>query len=261
MPMTRIRLLLSTLLLLSSPSFAAEGPLRFVLADSWSMPLVLIENDKPHGGFLFDIMESLAHHMGRSTEYKVFARMRVQTALERGEVDIRCYAAQSWVPNMSGDYIWSLPLVTQRDLLISTADNDTPIRPDQLNKETVGTVLGYVYPTIQALFDSHQLRRDDARSQDQVLRKLVAGRYRYAVTNQWSMDWFNRNLAPDKQLHGVSIIEEQAVGCLVRNDPDVPVQRILRTLLRMKMSGEIEQILERYGTQTPLATGHTAPLQ
>ncbi|MDY7561043.1 transporter substrate-binding domain-containing protein [Pseudomonas sp. 10B1] len=248
-----MRLLLSVLLLASCSSFAADAPLRFSIADSWSMPIVLIDGDKPRGGFLFDIMESLGRHMGLPTEYHVLARLRVQSALENGEVDIRCYAAQSWVPNMSGDYIWSLPLITQRDLLISTADNPTPVDPKQLAKESVGTVLGYVYPTLQTLFNSHQLVREDARSQDLVLQKLIAGRYRYAVANQWSMRWFNRSLAPDKQLREVAIIQEQPVGCVLRNDPSVPVQRILRTLLRMKMSGEIDQILERYGAPAPLA--------
>ncbi|MEB0042901.1 MULTISPECIES: transporter substrate-binding domain-containing protein [unclassified Pseudomonas] len=258
--MNRIRLLLSVLLLVSCPSFAADPPLRFSIADGWSMPLVLIDDEKPHGGFLFDIMESLGHHMGLPTEYHVLARLRVQSALEHGDVDIRCYAAQSWVPNMSGDYIWSLPLITQRDLLVSTADNPTPVDLKQLTHQNIGTVLGYVYPSLQTLFDSHQLVREDARSQDQVLQKLIAGRYRYAVANQWSMDWFNRNLPPDKQLRGVSLIEEQAVGCVVRNDPNVPVQRILRTLLRMKMSGEIEQILERYGPPAPVVIGQPEPL-
>jgi polar amino acid transport system substrate-binding protein len=32
----------------------------------------------------------------------------------------------------------------------------------------------------------------------------------------------------------------------VRNDPGVPVQRILRTLLRMKMSGEIDEMIRLY---------------
>jgi polar amino acid transport system substrate-binding protein len=36
----------------------------------------------------------------------------------------------------------------------------------------------------------------------------------------------------------------------VRNDPAVPAQLIMRTLLRMKMSGEIERIVERYNTQS-----------
>lgn len=258
-----MRLLLSALLLLicsySCSSYAAEAPLRFSIADSWSMPMVQIDDDQPDAGFLFDIMQSLARQVGLPAEYHVLARMRVQSALDRGEVDVRCYAAQSWIPNLSGDYTWSLPLMIERNLLISTANNATPIRTDQLNKESIGTVLGYTYPLLQHLFDNHQLQREDTRSQEQVLQKLAAGRYRYAVANEWSLRWHNRHLPPDKQLRSVSIIEEQAVGCLVRNDPNVPVQKILRTLLRMKMSGEIDQIIQRYGAQAPLTPEQHSP--
>jgi len=44
----------------------------------------------------------------------------------------------------------------------------------------------------------------------------------------------------------VAVLQEQKVGCYVRNDPNVPVQQILRTLLRMKMSGEIDDIIRLY---------------
>ncbi len=53
-------------------------------------------------------------------------------------------------------------------------------------------------------------------------------------------------------MHKVAVIEEQSLGCTVRNDPNVPVQQILRTLLRMKMSGEIDDIIQLY-------TGERAP--
>ncbi|WP_397453982.1 substrate-binding periplasmic protein [Pseudomonas sp. NA-150] len=247
-----MRLLLSVLLLvLSFSSVAAEAPLRFSIADSWSMPLVQVDLNGPRDGFLFDIIQSLTRQVGRKAEYHVLARTRVQSALERGEIDVRCYAAQSWMPNMSGDYIWSLPLMTQRDVLISTADNARPVRVEQLHGNSIGTVLGYTYPHLQHLFDNNQLKREDARSQELVLRKLVAGRYHYAVGNEWSLNWFNRNLPPERRLRAVSVIEEQPVGCVVRNDPGVPAQWILRTLLKMKMSGEIDQIIQRYGADAP----------
>ncbi|MGV8918389.1 MAG: substrate-binding periplasmic protein [Pseudomonas sp.] len=259
-----MRLLLSVLLLmLSLSSVAAEAPLRFSIADSWSMPLMQTDLNGPREGFLFDIIQSLTRQVGRKAEYHVLARMRVQTALERGEIDVRCYAAQSWMPaSMSGDYIWSLPLMTQRDLLISTADNLTPVRAEQLHAKSIGTVLGYTYPRLQSLFDSNQLQREDARSQDLVLQKLLAGRYHYAVANEWSLNWFNRNLPPGQRLRAVSIIEEQPVGCVVRNDPAVPVQWILRTLLKMKMSGEIDRIIDRYGADAaPLSTQQFTPAE
>ncbi|NBB12760.1 ABC transporter substrate-binding protein [Pseudomonas sp. SLFW] len=245
-------LALSAVLLTSGPVVAEQAPLRFSIADAWGMPLVQIEDHQPTSGLIFDIMQSMAAHANLSAEYRVVPIQRVQRTLERGAIDVRCYAAQSWMPSLSGDYTWSLPLLIQRDLLISTPDNATPRTPDNLTNETIGTVLGYAYPTLQTAFDNHTLRRDDARSEVQVLQKLQIHRYRYAVGNQWSLDWFNRNLPDDQKLRGVAVIDEQPVGCIVRNDSDIPAQRLMRILLRMRMSGEIDRIMSRYNTSSGL---------
>ena len=241
-----MRWALGALLGISLSVNAAEPPLRFVVADSWAMPMVQIDHGRPTQGILHDIMLSLATQVGVPAEFHVLPRARVQNAMEHGEVDVRCYAAQSWLPNQSGDYIWSLPLLFQRDLLISRDDQPLHVDPARLPRQSIGTVLGYTYPTLQPLFDADHLQRDDARNQEQVLEKLLAGRYRYAVSNQWTLDWFNQRLLPTQQLQGVAVLQEQHVGCYVRNDPQVPVQRILRTLLRMKMSGEIDDIIRLY---------------
>ena len=241
-----MRWALGALLGISLSVNAAEPPLRFVVADSWAMPMVQIDHGRPTQGILHDIMLSLATQVGVPAEFHVLPRARVQNAMEHGEVDVRCYAAQSWLPNQSGDYIWSLPLLFQRDLLISRDNQPLHVDPARLPRQSIGTVLGYTYPTLQPLFDADHLQRDDARNQEQVLEKLLAGRYRYAVSNQWTLDWFNQRLLPTQQLQRVAVLQEQHVGCYVRNDPQVPVQRILRTLLRMKMSGEIDDIIRLY---------------
>lgn len=255
-----MRLALGALMLISTSGFAGEPPLRFSIADSWAMPLVQIEHGQPVQGIIHDMMASLATQVGRPAEFHVLARARVQAAMERGEIDIRCYAAQSWLPNQSGDYIWSVPLFIQRDLLVGREDAPQAISVQDLPRQHIGTVLSYTYPSLQPLFESGQLIRDDARNQEQVLKMLWAGRYTYAVSNQWSLEWFNQKQMPDQQLHGVAILQEQAVGCFVRNDPALPVQRILRTLLRMRMSGEIDDIITLYtGTHEPLSTPQTYP--
>jgi polar amino acid transport system substrate-binding protein len=216
------------------------------MPDSWAMPMVQYERGRPTQGILYDIMLSLATQVGVPAQFHVLPRTRVQSAMEHGEIDVRCYAAQSWLPNQSGDYIWSLPLLFQRDLLVSRQGPPTSVDAKTLPRQSIGTVLGYTYPTLQPLFDSGQLQREDARNQEQVLEKLLAGRYRYAVSNQWTLDWLNQRLPPEQKLQGVAVLQEQQVGCYVRNDPNVPVQRILRTLLRMKMSGEIDDIIRLY---------------
>ncbi|MFJ3367547.1 substrate-binding periplasmic protein [Pseudomonas sp. NPDC086251] len=249
-----MRLALGALLLISLNVTAAGAPLRFVVPDSWAMPMVQLERGKPIQGILYDVMVSLATQVGVPAEFHVLPRARVQNAMEHGEVDIRCYAAQSWLPNQSGDYIWSIPLWTQPDVLISRKSPLTAVIAANLPPQSIGTVLGYNYPTLQPLFDADRLRREDARNQEQVLEKLLAGRYHYAVSNQWTLEWFNQRLLPDRQLQGVAVLQTQNVGCYVRNDPKVPVQRILRTLLRMKMSGEIDDIIRLYVGGEPVAS-------
>lgn len=241
-----MRWAVGALLGLSLSAMASQPPLRFVVADSWAMPMVQIERGRPTQGILYDMMLSLATQIGVPAQFHVLPRARVQNAMEHGEVDVRCYAAQSWLPNLSGDYIWSIPLFFQRDLLISRQDQPPNADPAHLPRQSIGTVLGYSYPTLQPIFDADRLWREDARNQEQVLDKLLAGRYRYAVSNQWTLDWFNQRLLPAQQLQAVAVLQEQKVGCYVRNDPNVPVQRILRTLLRMKMSGEIDDIIRLY---------------
>jgi polar amino acid transport system substrate-binding protein len=235
-------------LLAASQAQAAPppAPIRFLVSDSWAMPLMEIDEGKPTDGILFQIMTSLARQVGAPAEFHVLPRMRLQAAMESGQVDVRCYTAQSWGANLSGDYIWSLPVITQKDYLIGAPAHALPIDPSQLAPQKLGTVLGYAYPTLQNLFSNHQLTRDDARNQVQVLMKLQAGRYEYAVSNQMALNWFNASLPPAKRMHALRLLDAQGLGCYVRNDPNVPVQRILRTLLRMKMSGEIDRIIERY---------------
>ncbi|MGY4489856.1 substrate-binding periplasmic protein [Pseudomonas sp. TE3610] len=247
-----MRLTLIALVLIAGQCLGAEPPLRFSIAQSWPMPLVQVEDGHPTQGILYDMMQSLARQVGSPAEFRVIARLRLQAAMERGDVDVRCYAAQSWLPGLSGDYIWSLPLITQRDYVVARPEDATPVSLNALAPQVIGTVLGYTYDGLQHQFASGQLQRDDARSEDQVLLKLQARRYRYAIISKLSLDWFNQHLAPAQQLKPVAFVEEQALGCYVRNDPAVPVQRILRTLLRMKMSGEIDRLVEHY-TGVPVA--------
>ena len=141
-----MRVVLGALWMMATACLAAPAPLRFSISDSWAMPMVQIEQGRPTQGILYDAMLSLATQVGMPAEFHVLARARVQNAMEHGEIDVRCYAAQSWLPNQSGDYIWSVPLWFQRDLLISRKEQPAQINPAQLPRQAIGTVLGGQLP-------------------------------------------------------------------------------------------------------------------
>jgi len=242
-----LRTLLALLLFWTTSSLAEQPVLRFSVAESWGMPLVRIEGDQPVEGLVYDLMQAMAREVGVRPEFHVMARLRLQEAMNSGDIDVRCYVSTQWFNDRPGDFVWSIPLIHQRDLLVGRVGDSAPMPPQQLPPQAIGTVLGYTYSTLQPLLDQERLRREDSRSQLLVLQKLQAGRYRHAVSNQLSLQWFNQGQPADRQLQTLAVLEEQDLGCMVRNDPALPTQGLLRALVRMKQSGEIERIVQRYG--------------
>ncbi|MNJ30417.1 Membrane-bound lytic murein transglycosylase F [compost metagenome] len=197
-------------------------------------------------------MNTLASRVQRRPEFHVMPRLRLQAGMERGSVDVRCFVMPSWSGGQSGNFSWSPPLFQQRDWLVAAPREAAPTDLVDLPREVIGTVLGFHYPALQTQFDNGHFKRDDARNQLQVLQKLQAGRYRYAVSSQLSLDWFNRSLPAEQRLQALVVLEEQHLGCMVRNDPEISTQRLLQTLGRMKQTGEIERIFKRYSLTNTL---------
>lgn len=241
-----MRLLPLIILALSAHVTAEERPLRFSVTESWAMPMIRIENGKATGGILYDLQHRLAQKVGRRAELQVMPRMRVQQIMVRGEIDVRCYVNPAFLQESHYQYIWSVPFMNQRDVLVSRSQPPQDLHPEQLPGHAIGTVLGFTYPRLEPLFARGELRRDDARTQHLVLDKLLAHRYDYAVSNDKSLEWYNRHQPPGQRLYESSELGNDLMSCIVRNEPDVPTMQLLRAMVRMKEDGEFDEILSRY---------------
>ncbi|MEA1606947.1 substrate-binding periplasmic protein [Pseudomonas spirodelae] len=238
--------LLLTLLLptLSAVTSASERAIRFSIIDSWGMPMVRIEQGQAVEGFLVDLQQRMAAKIGRKADMLVMPSLRIGYAMASGEIDVRCYVSPNWINADHYRFIWSLPFMTQRDLLLGNRAEQ--LQPEALHGERLGTVLGFTYPRLDPLFNSGQIQREDSRTQDQVLHKLSAGRYRYAISNELSLSWFNRHQPPGQKLYALSEVAADPVSCMVRDAPDVPTMALLRAMVQMKQAGEFDALLARY---------------
>lgn len=239
-----MRFLPLALLLMCACSAAQERPLRFSVIESWAMPLIKVENGEATGGIIYDLQMRLAQKVGRRAEMMVLPRKRVQAMLVRGEIDVRCYVNPTWLTESHHQYIWSVPFMNQRDMLVARTQRAMTL--ENLHGELVGTVLGYVYPTLQPRFDAHDLQRDDARTQELALLKLEAGRNNYAVSSELTLNWFNRDHPADLKLQALEELSSDLASCIVRDEPDVPTMQLLRALVQMSNDGEFEKILANY---------------
>jgi len=219
--------------------------LHFSVNESWAMPMVSIVDGQARGGILYDLQLRLAQKVGRRAEMLVLPRLRVQRLLTSGELDVRCYVNPDWLSEPHHQYIWSLPFMVQRDLIVGrSAEADFTLA--RLHGKRLGTVLGFSYPSLEPQLASGEIQREDARTQQLTLEKLGAGRYHYAISSQLSLDWFNRNQPREKQLHALAEVSADPISCLVRDGPDIPTQALLRALVQMKEDGEFDAILARY---------------
>ena len=239
-----MRCLSLALILLSLGTNAEERPLRFSVSESWAMPMMRIEHGQATGGILFDLQQRLAEKVGRRAELLVRPRLRIEQMLVRGEIDVRCYVNPAWLSESHHQYIWSVPFMVQRDLLVGR--DKQQLHLSQLQGETIGTVLGFAYPKLAPLFTSGHLRREDARTQEPALDKLNAKRYDYAISNELTLQWFNRQQPAGHKLQPLEEVAADLVACIVRDEPDVPTMPLLRALVQMKQAGEFETILARY---------------
>jgi len=239
-----MRCLPLALILLSLGTNAEERPLRFAVSESWAMPMIHIEHGQATAGILYDLQQRLAEKVGRRAEMLVHPRLRIQQILERGEIDVRCYVNPAWLSESHHQYIWSVPFMVQRDLLVGRSPQQVQV--NRMRGETIGTVLGFTYPKLDPLFASGQLQRDDARTQELALAKLQAKRYDYAISNELTLQWFNRQQPAGHKLQPLQEVAADLVACIVRDEPDVPTMALLRALVQMKQAGEFKTILSRY---------------
>lgn len=237
--------LASILLISTAVAFADERPLRFSVSDSSTMPMIRLTRGVATDGILYDLHRRIAEKVGREAKQPVMSRARIQQLLAEGNVDVSCYMNPAWITEDRPSYRWSVPFMNQRTVLVARIDS-----PDvdlyQLQGERIGTVLGFYYPDVAELFDDGDLIRDDARTESQVLGKVVAGRYRYALSTRTALDWFNRSQPPELKLRVIGEMTEFPVHCIVRDEPDVPAREILEAMQQMQGDGEFEAILAKY---------------
>jgi len=234
-----------SLLFLGSVVSAADRPLRFSISDSSTMPMVRQEDGRATGGILYDLHLRIAEKLGREADQLVMSRTRIQPLLAEGVVDVSCYMNPAWLAVDHASYRWSVPFMTQSSLLVARRDTP-PTALTSLKGERIGTVLGFNYPDVDASFRDGTLIRDDARTENQVLAKVAAGRDRYALSTQVALDWFNRNQPAERKLHSIGQLSEFSIHCLVRDEPDVPAREILDVMQRMQQAGEFDAILANY---------------
>lgn len=232
--------------LLSSAAAAqvpAAPPLRFVAATNNALPIAEFDSSNEHliGGIAKDLAELIAAGLGRPVSFVPLPAKRVSAALAAGEADAVCFVLPEW---LQGDFRWTRGLIPEASLVAAHADAPALKSLEQLSGQPLGTVLSYNYPRVEQALGKG-LKRADAASMSANLRRLAAGRVRYALVEKTSLQYFLRE-QPNAPVRIAWVIDRFDARCAFSQRSGVPFAEVASVLDQLVSSGSVERVLARY---------------
>ncbi len=240
MRLCRTPTLFLLLSLLWLPLWAQE--IVYVTATNHTEPLSRFERGQLTGGIIKDLGDALARRMGLRPRYLLMPSKRAPMALRQGEGDLLCYTRPQWI---GPDFRFTLPLIPNAEVVAARPEAPRLRTLADLADRPVGTVLGYRYAEAEAAL-GERLRRQDAPDMQANLRKLVARRMDYAITDRLVLREHQRR-RPEDGLREDVVLNAYTAPCALSPRSPLKLDDVNAALAEMVADGELQRILAAYG--------------
>lgn len=224
------------------PAAAGAGELVILVDTATEMPMAKFERYRLVDGIHRDIGVGLARHMKRTPRFMSLPRKRVMRALESGAADVMCSYVPEW---LDGTFAWSQPFIPIVEVLIADRAVERPRAISELAGKPIGTVLGYQHPEIEAVLGDGFVRADGPSTESN-LRKVAAGRVKYALTGKSFLDWRIKQGDLPLTLHPPLVIKSYMGQCAVSLKGRAKVADVDRAISAMLRDGTIDAVVAKY---------------
>ena len=233
--------LMFTLMLTSSNSFA-DKPLLKTSYYSQNVAPQLFYDDmgRPTSGILFDITHAIAKQLDMELEMLPIPRKRIEMSLETNLVDMNCVANPKWYKSM---YIkWSDDLYSNPDILINREGIKTLDALSDYKNLRIGTTLGYIYPEIVGYIKDKNILPVISTTPSESYEKYRKNKVSGFVSASIEASYFYKK-TEDEVIH----MNDNKIHCALSPSlSNSTINNINTAIHKLKDSGQIEEILERY---------------
>lgn len=236
------RLLITCLLFLPLAPAARAGDLVILVDTATEMPMARFERYRLVAGIHRDVGLELAHRMQRTPKFMSLPRKRIVKALQEGAADVLCSYVPEW---LDGSFHWTQPFIPIVEVLIADRSVERVHDIGELAGKPIGTVLGYSHPELVEVLGDRFVRADAATS-EATLRKLAAGRIKYAVTGKSFLEWQIKKGDPVLKLHPPLVVKSYMGQCAVSPKGRAKLADVDRAVGAMIKDGTISAIVARY---------------
>ena len=224
------------------PLTAGAGDLVILVDTGTEMPMARFEKWHLVDGIHRDIGLELARRMNRTPKFMSLPRKRIVKALEEGAADVLCSYVPEW---LDGKFYWSQPFIPIVEVLIADRSVERPHDIRELAGKPIGTVLGYAHPELEEILGDGFVRSDGPTTEVN-LRKVAAGRIKYAVTGKSFLDWRLKKGDLMLTLHPPMVVKSYMGQCAVSRKGRAKLADVDRAIGEMIRDGSVNAIVARY---------------
>ena len=224
------------------PLTAGAGDLVILVDTGTEMPMARFEKWHLVDGIHRDIGLELARRMNRTPKFMSLPRKRIVKALEEGAADVLCSYVPEW---LDGKFYWSQPFIPIVEVLIADRSVERPHDIKELAGKPIGTVLGYAHPELEEILGDGFVRSDGPTTEAN-LRKVAAGRIKYAVTGKSFLDWRLKKGDLMLTLHPPMVVKSYMGQCAVSRKGRAKLADVDRAIGEMIRDGSVNAIVARY---------------
>jgi polar amino acid transport system substrate-binding protein len=237
-------------LLLATAARAQANNLVLAVDGGTEMPMARIVQDRVVDGMSLELGRLLARQLGLELQMVALPRKRLRDELLQGRVDGACAYLPEWLP---GPLQWSKPFFLQEYAIVSRADAPAPANLEALRGQRLGTVLGFVYPELEAALGGGFVR-DDAPDAAASLRKLAADRLQHVAVSQRLLGYLRRSGQFSAAVHPPLAVGEMRTQCALAPGAKVSVQQLNQAIDTIERNGSLAALYRRYDYVTDSST-------
>lgn len=237
-----MRFSIAPFLMFLVPLCVQAGDLVILVDTGTEMPMARFQNYRLVDGIHRDIGLELAKRTGRTPKFMSLPRKRIVRAMEDGDADVLCSYVPEW---LDGTLHWTQPFIPIVQVLIADRSVPRPHNVAELAGKPIGTVLGYSHPELEKILGKDFVRADGPTTEAN-LRKVAAGRVKYAVTVRSSLEYRVKVGDPILTLHPPLVVSTYMGQCAVSPKGRAKVAEIDRAIGQMLKDGTVAHIVARY---------------
>lgn len=236
------KVLFILLFLLSST--AASARVVFAISNSAPAPMAIHAHGHLAGGVVHDLGLALARAMRSEPVFVLLPRRRLEEHMNRGAADVVCDQNPAWIEHK--DWLWSAPLIDDEGMIVSRYGTPMVSSLQELSGVSIGTLLGYRYPDLDAATGG-RFGRDNALTDSQNLKKLMAGRFPYIEITKMALE-YQIKLHPGRFRINTATLRIGAFQtyCALSPSSGIDARLFLEAVAEIKRNGTVAAILRRY---------------